>query len=364
MKVEELSIEEKIGQMLMVGMDIDHPAERIEDLIIHHKIGGVLLYKKNYKTYEEMVELINYIKTLNSKVNKVPILIAIDQEGGRVNRLPSELLNLPSANTFTNAKNAEQLVKKAAETTGKVLHQSGINLNFAPVMDIKRFENSHAIGDRAFSENKEVVSKLGIAYMKGLQKEKVIPVIKHFPGHGATKTDSHFLLPIITKKWEELEQEDVVPFKQAIENGADSILVGHLLIKEITGKFTATMSGKFIQNYIREKLRFKGLIVTDDMRMKAATLLYGKYKAIERAFLAGNDIIVFKYKNNDEIYQKLIDLAKKKNMESQINQSVERILKIKEKYEITDKETNADLPIDKINKEILQIREQTIKNSI
>lgn len=361
MRAEDLSLEEKIGQMLMVGMDIDHPAECIEDLIIKHKIGGVLLYKKNYKSYEEMVELIQYIKTINKKVNKIPLFIAIDQEGGRVNRLPSDFCNLPAAYLLAQAPDAEQLVKNAATITGKILRHSGFNLNFAPDMDIKRFSDNHAIGDRAYSENKDIVAKLGIKSMKGLQEQKIVPVIKHFPGHGATKVDSHFLLPIINKSIEELKKEDMEPFKQAILNGADSILVSHLLIKGVTGNVPASMCKEMIQT-LRENLKFNGLIVTDDMRMKAVSMLYGKNRAIQKAFLAGNDIIVFKYRKKDEVYQKLIQLAKKEELRGQINASVERIIKTKQKYEITDEVLNADLSLEKINKEILQIKE-SIKNN-
>lgn len=356
MKVEDLSLEEKIGQMLMVGMDIDHPAECIEDLLIQHKIGGVLLYKKNYKTYEEMVELIQYIKTINKKVSKIPLFIAIDQEGGRVNRLPNEFCNLPAAYTLAKKKNAEQLVKKAATITGKILKNSGFNLNFAPDMDIKRFSDNHAIGDRAYGENKDIVAKLGIQSMKGLQEQKIVPVIKHFPGHGATKVDSHFLLPIINKSIEELKKEDMEPFKQAILNGADSILVSHLLIKGVTGNVPASMCKEMIQT-LRENLNFKGLIVTDDMRMKAVSVLYGKNRAIQKAFFAGNDIVVFKYREQDRVYQNLINMAKKQELEEQINASVNRIIKIKQKYEITDDDVMADLPVDEINKEIMQIKE-------
>ena len=219
MKIEELNLEERIGQMFIVGMNTSNIIDKIDDLILKYKIGGILLYKKNYKNCDQLIEIINYIKKLNMS-NKVPILIAIDQEGGRVNRMPEDFKNIPAAYKLASSSQEENLVKKAGEITAQMLAKIGVNMDLAPVLDVKRFENQHAIGDRAFSEKKEEVSKYGITYMKELQKQNIISVIKHFPGHGATTTDSHFKLPIIKTKMEELEIEEVKqsPIKQARVN--------------------------------------------------------------------------------------------------------------------------------------------------
>ena len=123
------------------------------------------------------------------------------------------------------------LISESAKITGQILKKSGINLNFAPVLDIKRFKSSHAIGDRCYGDNKEDVSKYGISVMKELQNQGIISVIKHFPGHGATKLDSHALLPVINTDINTLQKEELHPFEEAIKQGADAILVGHLLIK-------------------------------------------------------------------------------------------------------------------------------------
>ena len=355
MNVEELSIEEKIGQKLMVGLDMKNAREAIYDLIVKHKIGGVLLYKRNYQNYEEMIDFINYIKTTNSRFNKIPIFIAIDQEGGRVNRLPSEFLNLPSSYMLAQ-KNDQNIIKKSANIIATILKKSGINMDFAPVLDIKRFEDFQAIGDRAFSENKEVVEKCGIDFMKELQKEGIISVIKHFPGHGATKTDSHLMIPIIKKKLEDLENEDEYPFIKAIENGADSLLISHLSVKNISKNEPITMSINFVNEYLRNK--FEGVVITDDMRMKSVRINYGKYVPIIKAFLSGSDIILFKYLNNDKIYKKLGKITKKDvELNNSINESVSRILNLKEKYNVNDELVKNDLDINKCNDEIQKIRE-------
>lgn len=359
MEIKELSIQEKIGQMIIIGMDTNYITDRIKIMITKYKIGGIILYRKNFHTYQEMLDLISQLKDLN-KGNKIPLWIAIDQEGGRVNRMPKEILNLPSANLIATKGGMED-VEKSAEIIGKILKQSGYNLNFAPVLDIKRFENNHAIGDRCYGENKEYVTKYGMAFMKKLQKQGIVSVIKHFPGHGATKRDSHYFLPIIKKTMEYLEKEDMYPFEQAIKNGADAILVGHLFIKNVTGIYPASLSRKFIVKYLRKKYRYHGLIITDDLKMRAIKFVYGSELAVKKAFEAGNDVIVFRFNKEEEkqVIGKIVRLVQEgKIKESRINRSVSRIIKMKQKYEISDEEEIKGISIDEINKEIREIRKK------
>ncbi len=333
--LKELTVEEKVGQMFMVGVENKNCIKPVENLIEKYKIGGVLLYKKDYKNYKELNELINRLRILGRK-NKIPLFIAIDQEGGRVNRMPDEFYNLPSANKLAE----ENLVEKASEVTGKMLRKTGFNFNFAPVLDIKRFGNTQAIGDRAFSDNVEIVTKCGIIYMDKMKENHIVPAIKHYPGHGATTKDSHFALPVIEESKENLEQEDLVPFKKAIEHGADVLMVGHLRIKGVTHGFPASMSKSFVRKYIRKKNRFNGVVITDDIRMKAVRILYGRKRALIKAFKAGNDIVLFKYNTGDEILlDKILKEVKTGKINiAKINRSVRRILKVKEKYEIENEE--------------------------
>jgi beta-N-acetylhexosaminidase len=359
MDIKELSIQEKVGQMIIIGMDTNYITERIKNMIINYKIGGIILYRKNFKDYQEMLNLIRNLKELN-KANKLPLWIAIDQEGGRVNRMPKEILNLPSANRIASKCGIED-VEASAEIIGEILKKSGYNLNFAPVLDIKRFENNHAIGDRCYGENKEDVIKYGIAFMKKLQEQGVISVIKHFPGHGATKQDSHYFLPIIKEKMEKLEKEDMYTFESAIKEGADAILVGHLLIKNVTGLYPASLSKKFITKYLRKKYRYNGLIITDDLKMRAIKFVYGSDLAVRKAFEAGNDIIVFRFHKEEErkIIEKIVRLVQEgKIKEGRINRSVKRIIKIKQKYAISDEEEIGGINIDEINSKIKKIREK------
>lgn len=355
--LNELSIEEKVGQMLMVGLGNKDYIKNVENLITKYKIGGVLLYKRDYKNYEELNKLVNRLRALGRK-NKIPLFIAIDQEGGRVNRMPDEFGNLPSANSLAN----KGLVEEASQVTGEMLRKTGFNFNFAPVLDIKRFKNNQAIGDRAFSSDVEVVSKCGITYINKMKEYNVVPVIKHYPGHGATKKDSHLTLPVIEETNENLEKEDLAPFKKAIENGADCLLVGHLRIKHVTHGYPASMSKSFVRKYIRKKNRFNGIVITDDIRMKAVRILYGTKRALIKAFKAGNDIVLFKYILGDEtLIDKILNEAKEGKINiAKINRSVRRVLKVKEKYQIENEEIPylEDLPKN------INIKINDIKNKV
>lgn len=359
MEIKELSIEEKIGQMVIIGMDSNYITERIKTMITKYKIGGIILYRKNFSTYQEMLQLIRDLKELN-KENKIPLFIAIDQEGGRVNRMPKEIKNLPSASQIAST-GGEELTREGAKITGELLRKSGYNLNFAPVLDIKRFGNQHVIGDRSFSEDKREVSKYGIAVMEEMQKQGVISVIKHFPGHGATQQDSHHMLPIINKKIEQLEKEDMYPFEQAIKNGADAILIGHLLIRNVTGLYPASLSRKFIVRYLRKKYRYDGLIITDDLKMRAIKFIYGPDLAVRKAYEAGNDVIVFRFNKDEEIrvMERIINLTKMgKIKEVRINRSVKRIINMKEKYNISDSTEIEGIDVNQTNDRIEKIREK------
>ena len=355
--LDELTIQEKIGQMMIVGIDNNYITERTKRLILDYKIGGVILYKKNFNSYDELINIIKELKKLNS-ANKIPLFISIDQEGGRVSRLPKEFLKFPPAYKLAETKDIN-LIKESANLTGKILKSAGINMNFSPVLDIKRFEDNHAIGDRSYGTTKEEVTEYGIPVMEELKKQGIISVVKHFPGHGTTKKDTHFLLPTIDVPMDKLEKDDMEVFEKAIEHGTDTILVGHLRVKKETGIYPASLSRKFIINKLRKKYRYKGLIISDDLKMKAVKIFYGPFLAIKKAFEAGNDIIIFRFNKIEEriAIKKIFKLVKKNKIkECRINRSVKRILDIKQKYNISDIEEIEKIDIEEVNKRIKEIR--------
>lgn len=189
MKLDDLTIAEKVGQKFIVGVN-SHNIDLIIRLIREYYIGGVILYKKNYNNYEEMLSVIKRLKDAN-KDNKIPLFISIDQEGGRVNRMPSEFKNLK--NIYDISKNDKDLIFDSARITGKMLYDTGINMNFAPVMDIYDGKNK-LLYKRCFSTNIDVVSDNGLKYVKGLEENGVISVVKHFPGHELRRRIHIFLL--------------------------------------------------------------------------------------------------------------------------------------------------------------------------
>lgn len=289
--MKNLTLREKIGQMLIIKIQGKEITNETKRMIEEYKIGGIIFYRKNYDTYEEMINIINEIKKINHESGNIPLFISIDQEGGRVNRMPRELKNIKSAGKLVTKDNIE-IIEQAGRVMAQMLRESGFNMDYAPVLDIQRFEDGHAIGDRCYGKNAEEVSKNGIQIMKELSDGGVIPVIKHFPGHGLTKKDSHFFLPVIDTKIEDLEKEDILPFKRAIGQNAEVIMVGHLVIKDVDKKNPASLSKTVINDYLRNKYQYKGLVMTDDLKMRAISLRYGYVRAAVKACKAGANIIM------------------------------------------------------------------------
>lgn len=335
-----MTLKEKIAQMLIITPDEKNFETSIKEMIEKYQIGGVVLYSKNYNSYQEMIEKINFIKQCSKLYGKTPIWISIDQEGGRVNRFPNEIENIKNAYSIEKTKNIE-LAKNVGNTIGKMLIETGINMNYAPVLDIKRFEDNHAIGNRAYSENKEIVYSMSNAVMQGMKEAGVLAVPKHFPGHGMSKADSHFFVPRVNSNLEQLENEDLYPFKKVFENGADAIMVGHLIVETIDKKMPASLSKKIITDILKNKYNFNGLIVTDDLKMLAIRLMFSTEDAVSNAILAGNDSILLgiEYKKIGNIIDKiekrvndgLIPLEK-------IEASANKNIKMKKAYNINDEQ--------------------------
>lgn len=349
MNIDNLSLEEKIGQMCMVGINSNN-IDCLYHLIENNKIGGVILYKKNYSSYDELIRIIKKLKSAN-KNNKVPLFISIDQEGGRVNRMPKEISNIRNVYDLSSL-NDIKLIRKSADVTSRMLLDSGINMNFAPVLDVYNESSSNVLFKRCFSDDINVVSENGLCYMKQMQRNRLISVVKHFPGHGSSVKDSHFFVPYV-KNYDEILNKHILPFEYVIKNGCDAIMVGHLLIKNLTNGLPASISRKFINDFLREKYGYKGLIVTDDIKMGAVNLVY-KFIAFEKAFTSGSDIILFKYVPGDEkTINRIVDKVKSGKINiSDINNSVDRILKIKKKYKINDDIDIEGCDINYINTEI------------
>lgn len=341
-----LTLKEKIGQMLMIGIN-DKDITNVINMIKEYKIGGVILYKKNYTSYEEMINVINKLKNANTN-NKLPLFIAIDQEGGLVNRFPNDIVNIKNISDVSN-KDDIDLVLEHANIISNILLNSGINMNLSPVLDI--YNNNKFLNKRCFGNSKEKVIKYGIPYIKELQKNNIISVIKHYPGHGITKKDTHILTPYVFN-YKKVLNNHIIPFKKAIEENIDAIMISHIVIRKLSGFLPCSISKKFIKTYLREKYNYNGLIITDDLKMKSIDLIYKKI-SLKKAFSSGADIILLKYKSNiEKELNKLINNIDKSTLIN-IDACVNRIINIKEKYNVNDKKiTYNNLNIDRFNEEI------------
>ena len=291
-QLKEMSLEEKIGQMLIVSYEGTSVTEELFSLLNQVKPGGFILFSNNFSDYEQTQKLIADIKS----TSEIPMFISIDQEGGRVQRIKNlsdqEVTIIPPMYEIGLTRD-EDFAYQVGKVIGEELRVFDINMDFAPVLDIYSNPNNTVIGDRSFGTTSDIVSTMAISLASGLQDTGVISVYKHFPGHGDTLEDSHDTLPIVTKTKEELMNFELIPFIQAIENGAEAIMVGHIAVPSITKDNTpATLSKVLIQDLLKDELGFQGLVITDGLNMKSLTNLYSQEEIYINAILAGVDILL------------------------------------------------------------------------
>lgn len=328
--INEMTLDEKIGQMVLSGFNGTDFNGELDTLINDLKVGGVILFSRNIEDSKQLKKLNLDIEEANKNI---PVFISIDEEGGRVNRLAKNIKRFESAKSIGDKGDTKYAYENGKEI-GKTLKEYKINMNFAPVLDIYSNSKNTVIGDRAFGNNEKIVEAMGIATMQGLKDEDVIPVIKHFPGHGDTEVDSHIGLPVVEKSIDQLYDFEFVPFKKAIESGADAVMVSHILMKQIDDKNPATLSYNLITKILRNDMKFSNVIITDDMCMKAITNRLSVEEASIKSIKAGSDIILIGSdigKTNSVIEKIKLAVERNEISEKRIDESVYRILKLKEK---------------------------------
>ncbi len=348
-QIDNMALDEKIGQLITVGIDGYNLDDNAKDLIESKKVGGIILFKNNVNDSNQLLQLINSVKETNS-TNKTPIFISVDEEGGRVNRFPKEIKALPS-NKIVGNKNDSNLAYDIGKDIGYALSSFGYNMDFAPVLDINSNPNNTVIGDRAFSSDKDIVANLGTNEIKGFKSSNVICVAKHFPGHGDTATDSHYSLPIINKTIEQLQDLEFVPFKKAIEEKVPAIMVSHILLPNVDDTNPASMSKTIITDILRKDLKFDGVVVSDDMTMGAITNDYDISEACIKAINAGTDLLLVchGYDNEVKVINSIKEAVNNKIISmDRIDESVYRILSLKENYKLSDEKIES-IDVDVIN---------------
>ncbi len=350
--LDSMSMAEKIGQMFVVGFDGTEPGADLKEMIKNRYVGGVILFQRNVKDPGQLLGLNNSIKEIN-KSNKAPLLISVDEEGGRVSRMPDRFRDMPEALSVGNTKNSGYAYDIGGILAGETA-AFGFNTDFAPVLDIWSNPKNTVIGDRAFGKDPETVSGMGIQVMNGIRDGGIIPVVKHFPGHGDTVTDSHVGLPKVDYGMDRLESFELVPFKNAIAEGAEAVMVAHILMSALDNKYPASLSKAVITDLLRDKMGFDGVVITDDMTMGAIAENYSIGKAAVRSVLAGADIILVCHgTESQKLAMDSVEAAVKNGTipAARIDESVGRILRLKYKFELSDR-TIKSVNVEELNKKI------------
>ncbi|MCP3890637.1 MAG: glycoside hydrolase family 3 protein [Desulfobulbaceae bacterium] len=294
------SLEQQIGQLFIIGFQgqsVSSNHSITEDIKLRH-LGGVILFDRHLASKSSLNNIVSpeQLRKLTNRLQQAsdtPLLIAVDQEGGRVNRFRKDLgfHETPPAKELGDTGDL-QLTRQSAVQTSQLLKDVGINFNFAPVVDLNINSKNPIIGKygRSFSKDSSAVVEHSKIWIEEHRKAGIISCLKHFPGHGSSIADSHLGFVDISATWQESELQ---PFARLIEGGfADTIMAGHLFNQLLDRRNPATLSSEILQRLLRQQLQFKGVTVSDDMQMKAITSRYGFEEACCRAIAAGIDLVV------------------------------------------------------------------------
>ena len=332
------SLDIKIGQMLLIGF----PKAEVDPLVLEEirrgKVGSIIIFEKNIPPRNSFVALKKIIWTYQ-KAAPIPLFVTIDQEGGRVNRLKDKY-GFPRSITAEAMGKSKSLdsVRFYSEATAATLAGLGINLNFAPVVDLASNPTNPIIAKygRAFSANEDSVSLLAREFIKGHRKFNVLTSLKHFPGHGSSKDDTHLGIADVTNTW---QKRELIPYQKLIKSGyVDAVMTSHIVNKKLDPDgHPGTLSDNILAGILRKDLGFDGVVFTDDMQMHAITKHYGLEDAIRMAILAGVDIMTFS--NNisgsdertvDKVHSLIRGMVKKGVISAaRIDESFDRIMKLK-----------------------------------
>jgi len=272
----------------MIGFEETEITPDLRAWMQTYRPGGVILFSRNLVNPEQIARLTN---DLQAVAGDIPLLVAIDQEGGRVSRLPSDFTIFPPAATVAQSGSTE-LAYQAAAVTAKELRGVGINMNMAPVLDIHTNPANPIIGNRAFGTEPEQVCRMGAATIAGLHDHRVLACGKHFPGHGDTSTDSHLELPVVHATLQRLEDIEFKPFHYAIEHGLQTMMTAHVRYPALDPTYPATLSSTILSGLLRQQLKFSGVILSDDLEMRAILDHAAVGDAAIRSLQAGADMLL------------------------------------------------------------------------
>lgn len=285
--MNERELRAAAGRVLVGGFPGETLHGDFRGLVEEGLVGGAILFARNLRGLEHAASLVSELRALASPLG-APLLVSIDQEGGRVQRLRAPFPELPPMRSVGDL-GRKSVARRAGVLIGECLAMAGFTQNYAPVLDVDSNPDNPVIGDRSFSRDPSAVARLGAAYIDGLQSAGVAACGKHFPGHGDTSKDSHLELPTLPHGRERLEAIELVPFRAAVRAGVASIMTAHVLFPALDPAHPATLSEHVIEALLRRGMGFDGVIVSDDLEMKAVADHYGVEDAAIRAIRAGCD---------------------------------------------------------------------------
>lgn len=287
---------------LMLDLNSIELSKEETELLQHPLTGGVILFSRNYESIEQLSVLIDAIRSASNR----PLLISVDHEGGRVQRFKNEFTELPAIAKISQHEDAQKRSFHHGWLMAAEVRAMGIDFSFAPVLDID-YGVSEVIGDRSFNKDPEKISLLAHEYIKGMREAGMASTGKHFPGHGAVTEDSHHDIPIDKRSREEIWSSDIIPFAKLIEAGLDAVMPAHIIYSELD-KNPAGFSSYWLQDVLRNELKFDGVIFSDDLNMQGASVMGGYPERAEAAMEAGCDMILVC--NNRKGTIEVIDHAK------------------------------------------------------
>lgn len=288
----------------MIGINGIELTNETRKLFEKYPVAGFIIFARNYSTPAQLAEMINEIQEISEQHPwRRPMLIAVDHEGTKVTRFKDPFTIFPDAEAF-GKHNSRSLMFECSQIVARELKSIGVNYNFFPVADLNTNKKNPVIGKRSFNSEIDVVNKMVSTVIKAYNKNGVLSCLKHFPGHGDTAEDSHDKLPTLPYTLEELQKRELIPFAKGIEAGVPTIMLAHLLFPKIDDQIVSLSS--FWVKYLREKMNFSGLIVTDDMEMGALTQGYTPWEACLKALEANVDLVLI---NNEKTALELIPKA-------------------------------------------------------
>ena len=372
--VAAMSTEQKVSQLLVAGIEGTQLGQDAVQAVQDYQVGGVILFGRNVESAWQLAELTNGLKDLNG--DYTPLFLCVDQEGGRVDRMPPEVERTPSAWSVGQTLDTEGVGAAYGALLAEECAAFGFNMDFAPSLDIWSNPDNTVIGDRAFGNDWEWTAFFGMSAVESMEEQGgVIPVVKHFPGHGDTSVDSHVALPVVDKSLEELWQSELVPFNMALNQedyfgaqagpSAPAVMVAHILLSQVDPDYPASLSHRVVTGLLREEMGFDGVVCTDDLTMGAVSNTYGMGEAAVLAVEAGCDLLLVCHgaDNLTAARDALLEAADSGRISPErLDESVKRILSLKVEYGLTN--DPVDTPdVDALNASIGALTEQITEAS-